>query len=159
ETYVGKPAGGYATALGGQVVNGADVIGLDGVERLYVAEDLEFRGQTTGSRVTLGIALAPYRAEMRAALRRNLTILAVGSAVCFWMFWLFGEAQFLREVRPILATARKVSAGDLDARTGLGEGRGEILELGAAIDDAVAALQVSHRDLVAAREQALEASR
>ena len=39
------------------------------------------------------------------------------------------------------------------------EGRGEIRELGRAIDDAVAALQASHRELVAAREQALEASR
>src|SRR5262245_60000368 len=57
EKYVGKPAGGYATALGGAVVNGADVVGLDGVERLYVAEALTFRGQRSGSRVTLGIAL------------------------------------------------------------------------------------------------------
>ena len=60
------------------------------------------------------------------------------------MAWLVSEALFLREVRPILATARRVSAGDLDARTGLAEGRGEIRELGRAIDDAVAALQTSH---------------
>src|SRR5262249_4176742 len=154
-----KPAGGYATALGGAVVNGADVVGLDGVERLYVAEALTFRGQRSGSRVTLGIALAPYRAEMNAALRRNLAIPAAGTPASFLTAWPVGEALCLREVRPILATARKVSAGDLEARTGLGEGRGEIRELGGAIDDAVAALQSSHRDLVAAREEALDASR
>ena len=67
EKYVGKHAGAWATALdtAGSVRGFA---GLDGVERLYVAEPLEFRGQRTGTRVTLGIALAPYRrrAECRA---------------------------------------------------------------------------------------------
>ena len=83
----------------------------------------------------------------------------MGTLVCFLMAWLVGEALFLREVRPILATARRVSAGDLEARTGLAGGRGELRELGRAIDDAVAALQTSHRELVAAREQAVEANR
>ena len=54
----------------------AGFAGLDGVERLYVAEPLEFRGQHTGTRVTLGIALAPYRAALNAALRRNIVLLA-----------------------------------------------------------------------------------
>ena len=52
-----------------------------------------------------------------------------------------------------------MSAGDLDARTGFGHERGELRELGRVIDDAVAAQQASHRDLVAAREQAVEANR
>ena len=98
---------------------GIDAEGLDGVERLDVAEPLVFRGQATGSRVTLGIPLAPYRNAMNAALRRNLGFLGIGAAVCFLMAWLVAEALFLREVRPILATARRVSSGDLEARTGL----------------------------------------
>ena len=52
-----------------------------------------------------------------------------------------------------------MSAGDLEARTGFGHERGELRELGRVIDDAVVALQLSHRDLVAAREQAVEANR
>jgi signal transduction histidine kinase/CheY-like chemotaxis protein/HPt (histidine-containing phosphotransfer) domain-containing protein len=159
EKYVGKPAGAYLAAIRGAASSAIDTTGLDGIERLYVAETLEYGGQQTGSRVTLGIPLAPYRAEIMRTLLRNLVLLAIGTAVCFLMAWLVGEWLFLREVRPILATARKVSAGDLDARTGLAEGRGEIRELGRAIDDAVVALQASHRDLVAAREDALAASR
>jgi signal transduction histidine kinase/CheY-like chemotaxis protein/HPt (histidine-containing phosphotransfer) domain-containing protein len=159
ERYVGKPAGAWADALGGQGHSGRGFAGLDGVERLYVAESLEFRGQQTGSRVTLGIALAPYRAAMFAALLRNLALLAMGTIVCFLMAWLVGEALFLREVRPIVATARRVLAGDLTARTGFAGGRGELRELGVAIDEAVAAQQTAHRDLVAAREQALDANR
>jgi signal transduction histidine kinase/DNA-binding response OmpR family regulator/HPt (histidine-containing phosphotransfer) domain-containing protein len=159
EKYVGRHAGAYATALGGNVTSVRDVTGLDGVERLYVAEPLEFRGQPSGSRVTLGIALAPYRARLNAAVLRNLMLLTAGTLVCVLMAWMVGEMLFLREVRPILATARRVSAGDLDARTGFGPGRGELRELGRAIDDAVAAQQSAHRDLVEAREEAMEANR
>ena len=158
EKYAGKHAGDWATALdtAGSV---RGLAGLDGVERLYVAEPLEFSGQRTGTRVTLGIALAPYRADLNAMLLRNVVLLGAGMLLCVLMAWLVGEALFLREVRPILATARKVSAGDLGARTGFGHERGELRDLGRAIDDAVAAQQASHRDLVAAREQAVEANR
>jgi two-component system, sensor histidine kinase and response regulator len=159
EKYAGKPAGPYALALSGAGTSATDATGLDGVERLYVAESLAFRGQRTGSRVTLGIPLAPYRAVMNAALLRNLGLLAMGTLLCFLMAWLVGEALFLREVRPILATARKVSAGDFEARTGFTDDRGEFRELGRAIDDAVAAQQASNQEMVAAREQAEEANR
>ena len=158
EKYVGKHAGEWATALdSSQSVRG--FAGLDGVERLYVAEPLEFRGQHTGTRVTLGIALAPYRASLNAALRGNVLLLVMGTVLCFLVAWGVGEALFLREVRRIVATAHKVSAGDLEARTGFGHERGELRQLGRVIDDAVAAQQASNRDLVAAREQAVEANR
>ncbi|HET7220355.1 MAG TPA: response regulator [Vicinamibacterales bacterium] len=159
EKYIGKPAGPLAAALSGDVQTARNVRGLDGVERLYVAEDLQYRGQRTGSRVTLGIALAPYRAEMNATLRKNIGLLAMGTFLCFLMAWIVGEALFLNEVRRILATARKVSTGDLDARTGFGNERGELRELGRAIDEAVAAQQKAHVEAVAAREQAVEANR
>ena len=158
EKYVGKTAANLAALLEGDTKSARDVAGLDGVERLYLAEMLQFRGQPTGSHVTLGIALAPFRAEMNAALFRNLMLLALGTLLCFALAWLAAEALFLREVRPMLSTARRVSAGDLEARTGFGEGRGELRELGRAIDAAVAAQQASNRELVAAREQAVQAN-
>jgi two-component system sensor histidine kinase/response regulator len=157
EKYVGRHAGAWATALHtAGSVNG--VAGLDGVERLYVAEPLEFRGERTGTRVTLGIALAPYRARFNAALRGNLVLLLAGTVLCFLIAWGVGEALFLREVRPIVAAARRVSAGDLEARTGFGEGGGELRELGRVMDDAVGAQQVFRRNLEAAREQAVQAN-
>jgi signal transduction histidine kinase/CheY-like chemotaxis protein/HPt (histidine-containing phosphotransfer) domain-containing protein len=159
QKYVGKFAGAYASELSGDVTSARDVAGLDGVERLYVAEPLIFRGQPTGSRVTLGIPMAPYRTAMNQALWRNIILLAMGTLLCFLMAWVVAEALFLREVRPILATARKVSTGDLTARTGFTGERGELRDLGRAIDDAVAAQHASNRDLVAAREQAVGANR
>ena len=160
DKYVGQHAGAFATTLGGNVSSASDVVGLDGVERLYVAAEMLVRGQATGSRVTLGIPQAPYRAQLKAALLRNLTFFSLGAIGCFLMAWLVGEALFVQEVRAILGTARRVAAGDLDARTGFAEGeRGELKDLGRAIDDAVAAQQEFQRDLVAAREQALEANR
>jgi len=158
EKYVGKSGGPLVAAFGNDLRGAKNVRGLDGVERLYVVEALEFRGQPTGSRVTLGIPLAPYRAVMNAALRRNILLLLVGTLLCFLVAWAAGEAFFLRDIRPILATARSVAGGNLNARTGFGGERGELRELGRAIDDAVAAQQAVHNELVAAREQALAAS-
>jgi two-component system, sensor histidine kinase and response regulator len=159
EKYVGTDASALNTALANATNGAVTLKGLDGVERLYVSEPLVFRGFSTGSEVSLGIPLAPFRAELNHSLRLNLIILALGTLFCFLMAWAVGEILFLREIRPLLATARRLRAGELDARTGLGSGRGEIRELGHAIDDAVAALQSSHQDLVAAREQALDANR
>ena len=159
DKYVGKPAGAYAAAVASGAGAAVDTVGLDGVERLYVAEAIDFRGQQTGSHVTLGIPLAAYRAEMRATLVRNLALLAAGTLMCFVFAWIVGEALFLREVRRILAIARRVSAGDLDARTGFGDERGDLRDLGRAIDEAVAAQQRAHNEAVAAREQAVAANR
>ena len=160
DKYVGQHAGGYAMALGGDVRSASDVTGLDGVERLYVAAEMLVRAQPTGSRVTLGIPQAPYRAELNAALLRHLIFFSLGAIGCFLMAWLVGEALFVREVRAIVGTARRVAAGDLNARTGFAEDeRGELKDLGRAIDLAVAAQQEFQRDLVAAREQALDANR
>jgi two-component system sensor histidine kinase/response regulator len=159
ETYAGKSAGPWAAAFGGAGHGDVIVVGLDGVERLYVAEAMEFRGQPTGSRVTLGIPLAPFRTEVNRTLRSNLVMLTGGVLLCLLMAGLVAEVLFLGEVRPILATARRLSGGDLTARTGLAEGRGEIRTLGRALDTAIDGLQATHRDLVAAREQALDANR
>ena len=157
EKYVGRSAGSLASAFGSAGGNAA-IAGLDGVERLYVAEMLEYGGQRTGSLVTLGIPLAPFRAVMRRTLAGNLAILLGGTLVCFLVAWLVAEALFLREVRPILAAAQRLSDGDLSARTGLAAGRGELRSLGRALDDAVGGLEASHADLVAAREQAIAAN-
>jgi signal transduction histidine kinase/CheY-like chemotaxis protein/HPt (histidine-containing phosphotransfer) domain-containing protein len=158
EKYIGQHAGAWATALD-SAGSARGFAGLDGVERLYVAEPLELHGEQTGTRVTLGIALAPFRGALNATLFRNTALLMTATLLCFLIAWLVGEALFLREVRSIVATARRVSAGDLEARTGFGHERGELRELGRVIDEAVAAQQASHRDLVAAREQAMEANR
>ena len=160
EKYVGRSAGPFASALmaagqGGSVA----ARGVDGVERLYVTADLQFRGQRTGSAVVLGIPLAPWRAVMNRTLLHNLALLGAGTLLCFLMAWLVSEVLFLREMRPILATARRLAEGDLEARTGLGEGRGEMVRLAEALDDGIATLQATHAGLVVAREEALQANR
>ena len=82
---------------------------------------------------------------------------ATGTLLCFLIAWLVGEALFLREVRPIIATARKVSAGDLEARTASVTSAANCAS-SAHIDDAVAAQQHLIAT-VAAREEAVEANR
>jgi len=161
EAYVGKPAGLLADRLAVAKSASQPLVGpgLDGVERLYVGADLEFRGQATGAVVGLGIPLGPWRAAMWRTLLQNLAILGVGLIASLLAAWLVGELLFLRETRPILATARRLAAGDLEGRTGLPRGRGEMLVLAEALDEGIETLQKSQASLRAATEEALAATR
>jgi two-component system sensor histidine kinase/response regulator len=119
---------------------------------------MQFRGQRTDAIVALGIPLAAWRVEMTQLLLKNLSLFGAGTLVCFLMAWLVSEVLFLREMRPILATAKRLADGQLESRTGLPRGRGEMLALAGALDDGIEALQMSQRSLQTATEEALAAS-
>jgi len=159
EKYMGRK-GVLASVLGGAGEGRTEVVrGIDGVERLYAAVDLQFRSQPTDAVVALGIPLGPWRAAMNRMLFQNLAIFGAGALVSLLMAWLVSELLFLREMRPILKTARRLTEGDLECRTGLGPGRGEMLDLARALDDGIETLQISQANLRAATEEALEATK
>ena len=49
--------------------------------------------------------------------------------------WFGAEHFFLRNVRTLLNTARRISAGDLSARTGMSYGNEELSQIGKAFDE------------------------
>jgi methyl-accepting chemotaxis protein len=53
----------------------------------------------------------------------------------------FGSLLIVRGISTLVATADRVAAGDLNVRTGLGQGEGEIQQLARAFDKMVEALQ------------------
>ncbi len=63
ETYEGKPGGLLAQEMASALASEHVLVGtgVDGVERLFAASRLEFRGQPTGAVVGLGIPLGPWR--------------------------------------------------------------------------------------------------
>jgi hypothetical protein len=160
ERYEGKHDGLSA----GQIASAVDpkgtcvALGIDGTERLYAGGSLDFQGQHTGSVALLGIPLGSWRAAMNDALRQNLVILGVGTLLCFLMAWLVSELLFLREMRPILSTAKGLAAGDLTGRTGV-VGRGEMGDLARSLDEGIETLQMSQQALREATEAAVEASK
>ncbi len=80
----------------------------------------------------------------------SLSRLLTGSAVALVILipvalalgW-FVAGRFLRPLRAITATAKVISAGNLDRRLGLGEPMDELTELGHTLDDLFARLQAS----------------
>ncbi len=128
--------------------------GVDGVERLYAFVRIKTGQQGTDAFLSIGIPVATARQQAWRSLARNLAILFVGAVACFGLAWLASERFFLRETRALLATARRMKAGDLRARTGLAGGRGELHEVAVALDSGLDALSAAHAEMAEAKAAA-----
>ena len=131
--------------------------GVDGVERLYAFTQVKTGEQDVDAFISIGIPTAAAEQTAWAALGRNLGLLLLGAVGCFLLAWLAADRFFLRETRALLGTARRMKKGDLRARTGLPDGRGELREVARALDsglEALAAAQVGMAEAKAAAEAA-----
>jgi PAS domain S-box-containing protein len=128
-----------------------ELTGLDGVRRLYVVTP--FRGfPDERFESIVGIPVDVAFAEVSRALHRSLIWLAVVSGLALLTAWVGGNVFILRRTRALLQTTRRLREGDLSARTGLAEGRGELDQLGQAFDEMAAALEA--REAAAKRMEA-----
>ena len=84
------------------------------------------------------LALALYS---DAQLSRNLLLLALAAALVAGIAWLDSEVFIVRPVRALVAATRRVSSGDLSARSGIPAGSGEIGQLAQAFDSMAATLE------------------
>jgi signal transduction histidine kinase/DNA-binding response OmpR family regulator/HPt (histidine-containing phosphotransfer) domain-containing protein len=135
--------------------------GLDGVERLYAFRHVNMGASAEGGAdayVSIGIPTATARELAWRSLVRNLGILLLGAAGCFVLAWMVADRFFLRETRVLLRTARRMKKGDLGARTGLPEGRGELREVAQALDSGLAALADAQAEMSEARRAAESAN-
>ena len=83
-------------------------------------------------------------------LWRNLSFLAIVAALATTAAWFGGDFFVLRRVRSLLSATRRLSTGDLGARTGVTTGTGELHQLAHAFDEMAGSLQ----QRVAERERA-----
>ena len=93
------------------------------------------------------------------SLTRNLGILLLGALGCAALAWIAADRFFLRETRALLRTARRMKKGDLSARTGLPDGRGELREVAQALDSGLGALAVAQAEMIEAKAAAEAANR
>ncbi|MBM4293794.1 MAG: PAS domain S-box protein, partial [Deltaproteobacteria bacterium] len=96
-------------------------------------------------------ALVLHRVGRDFLFHLSLLVLAAGLALTGSLA--FGHLLVRRPVLRLLKAARRVAAGDLEARTGLPAGKGELNSLGQAFDEMAAALQQRRAE----RRQAEEA--
>jgi signal transduction histidine kinase len=114
--------------------------GLDNVQRLYGYTTLpsDPQGQII---VAVGIPLESAYRNINNNLLRNL--IAIGSLALLGMAmsWIITERFILRPATILTTTSRRLTNGDLSARTHLGVGGGELFELGQDFDQMADALQ------------------
>ncbi|MGE5311441.1 MAG: ATP-binding protein [Nitrospirota bacterium] len=101
----------------------------------------------------LGVPRSAALAPSHRTLTRNLLWLGVATVVALVAAWFGGNLFLLRQVRTLLATTKRLAAGDLSARIGDRYGQGELGELERAFDGMAAALQHKEGERLRAHEE------
>lgn len=129
----------------------AEARGIDGIPRLYAFQPLEALPQK--GFLYVGIPTQTIFSPSERSLVRNLLTLAGAIVFTLLIALTLGRVLIIQRIKIFRTTAQRLAAGDLEARTALGKEKGELGQLGQALDHMAAALE--HRE--AERRQALEA--
>jgi len=140
--WVGKvlPAAPLIKAMLTQGEGTAEVPGVDGVRYLYAFTQVRGASEV-GMYVSIGIPTKVAFAVANRRLVRNLATLALVSLLMLAAAWIGSDLLVLRQVNALVRATKRLRAGDLSARTGLPNGRGELDQLAGAFDDMTEALE------------------
>lgn len=120
--------------------------GLDGVERLYGFHRVAMPAGT-GFTITVGIPVDAAYAPVNARLWASLGLLAVLAVATLIAARHVSERFFTRKIESLLRAARRLSAGDLSARTDQRWSGDELGELARTFDSMAWAVEQRTRDL------------
>ncbi len=129
--------------------------GMDGVERYYVVKRL-FLCREGICFVKVGIPRQAVYAQSGEKLARHLTALAVIVLLTLALARVWARRHILVPAASVMETVRALQAGDLAARTGLADRRGELGELADAVDHMAEALMRHHAEREASRRALFE---
>ena len=119
-------------------------LGLDGVSRLHVFTPL---GEIQEGFVSVDIPAEILYAQANKILFRNLIALGGVTILVLVLAWFSGYLFVMRRINILVNTAERVAAGDLGARTGLTDKRGEINRLAQAFDNMAEVLENREAEL------------
>jgi signal transduction histidine kinase len=146
--YVGHrfPEAGLVRAGRADPSGARDAHGLDGVERIYGFSRVDVGGS---SQVVVAVGLSKSRAQAAAnrTLRRTLITLLLVALGATALVLVASHLFVVRPVRLLSRASRRIAAGDLDARSGVPTGGGEVGELAAAFDEMASTLQTREREI------------
>jgi signal transduction histidine kinase/DNA-binding response OmpR family regulator len=143
--------------LATQKESAAEAVGVDGIRRLYAFRSLG--DAVTGGDLFVGLGVPSAIAfDVAGATARNLTGLVLSAALAFAVAWSGANLLVVKPIGALLATTKKLSAGDLSARTGLQYGGTEMDQLARAFDDTAAQLQVREEEATQIREELRQAN-
>ncbi len=118
----------------------ADLAGVDGMTRLYAFTSIPGSGQANLF-VTVGFPKSLAFAEINHDLLRNLAILMVVALLTLFIARAYANAQLVRPIQLLASAARRLEAGEMQARTGITRAADELHQLAQAFDDMAASLQ------------------
>jgi signal transduction histidine kinase len=110
-----------------------------GSKRIFAFTSL--RGLPSAGYVSIGIPRTLAYAPARGALTRNLIGLGIVGVLVLGAAWVGVELFIVRQLQALLQGVKRLSKGDLSARTGLPHAPGELHQLAAAFDEMAASLE------------------
>jgi len=116
----------------------SEAAGMDGVPRLYGFSPL---GDTGGAYVSVGVPKDIASAAANRILARNLVTLGIVCMLAFMAAWFGADLFVLRRVNDLVSTTKRLTAGDLRARTEIPYGKGELSKLACTFDEMAGSME------------------
>ncbi len=117
-----------------------EAAGVDGVLRLFAFIPLQ--GLSDRAYVSIGIPTQIAYAEANQQLSRNLLTLALITFIAMGVAWYSGNVFIVRKLDAVLNAAKRMTGGDLSARTGIKPGNGELHQLASGFDEMAKTVQL-----------------
>ncbi|MBI5519961.1 MAG: EAL domain-containing protein [Desulfovibrio sp.] len=116
-------------------------LGADGVRRLYAVRRMRIHPEDTAFLLLrVGIPEAKALAEARRIQVRNVALMVGATMLAAALAAMLGNLLVMRRIHRLTAAAERLRDGDLNSRTGLGHGEGELGRLAESFDDMALAL-------------------
>jgi PAS domain S-box-containing protein len=121
---------------------------LDDIPRALAFKPLPGRAGEGNLYISIGIPTAVATAESDRILVRNLWVLGLAAVLTIVVSWVGSDLFLLRQVKTLVKTTKRLSVGDLTARTYVARGAGELDELATCFDEMAATLESRQKDIL-----------
>ncbi|MDQ7840923.1 MAG: ATP-binding protein [bacterium] len=138
--------------LAGSGKGAAEALGEDGVRRLYGIASVAGAEEAGALHFGVGIPTAVVLGPADRDLGRNLLLLGIVALLAMAVSWRVAASLVIRPVDALMAVARRLTEGDLSARTGLRHGEDEVGRLAHAFDGMAEGLQARQAELLGQQE-------
>ena len=142
----------FQAILSRQGVGSVEAAGVDGVDRLYVFEPFSL-GTNRQAYITAGTPLTVIYADVNHQFQRNLLLMSLVAIIAMITAWASGTLLILRPAYALIAAARTLGQGNLQARTQLSPTPDEFGQLAKSLDEMAASLEQRDQKLRAAEHE------
>lgn len=123
-----------------------------GTRRLYAFSSLP-QAPDNDIFVNVGISTEQVMAQINRDMTRNLWALSLAALAGILLAWIVSDVLLVSRTKALLNAAKRLTAGDLSARSGLKAGNDEIGQLAHAFDEMAGSLQQSTIELTASEQR------